>query len=245
MIFEDDGYYFGLGAFETIAVEDGHPVFLDEHLQRLQRAMDFFSLDTTLEEIKLRLRETLAQPEIASGHMVLKITVSPKNLLLRYRKNPYTEVDYANGFIVGFSDILRNETSPLTYHKTLNYSDCLMEKRRFLKKGLQEPIFLNTKGYLCEGATTNLFFVKDGQLYTPDLSCGLLPGIMRDYLCKTYSVHTCELLPEDLSTFDEMFLTNSLLGIMPVRDFQGYRQFSSGKTADRLLEVYRGFTAFS
>ena len=59
--------------------------------------------------------------------------------------------DYEKGFNTEYSAVRRNETSPLTYHKTLNYRDCVMEKRSFRKRGIQEPIFLNTKGELQKG----------------------------------------------------------------------------------------------
>ena len=79
------------------------------------------------------------------------------------RENTYTEQDYEQGFITGYANVRRNETSPLTYHKTLNYGDCILEKRRVKAEGIQEPVFLNTRGELSEGATTNVFFVKRGR----------------------------------------------------------------------------------
>lgn len=63
---------------------------------------------------------------------------------------------------------------------------------------------------------SNIFFVKEKKLYTPTLSCGLLPGILRAYILETYDVKETILYPEDLVTFDECFLTNSLMGIMPL-----------------------------
>lgn len=100
--------------------------------------------------------------------------------------------------------------------KTLNYADNILEKRLAKQRGYDEPIFLNTKGELSEGATTNLFFVSGKKLFTPALSCGLLDGILRQYLLKNYQVEECIIKPEQVSDFDEMFVTNSLLGIMPI-----------------------------
>lgn len=114
------------------------------------------------------------------------------------------------------SSIRRNETSPFTFHKTLNYGDNILEKRAAVNAGIDEKIFLNTKGQICEGTVSNIFFVKEKKLYTPTLSCGLLPGILRAYILETYDVEETVLYPEDLVKFDECFLTNSLMGIMPL-----------------------------
>lgn len=217
MFIEDEGYCFGLGAFETIAVNDGIPQFLDQHYKRLACALEFLRLSSSLGEVKQRVKSALADQQIQIGRKVLKIMVSEKNIIIHIRENNYKAEDYEKGFNTAFSDIRRNETSPFTYHKTFNYGDCIMEKRRFAAAGIQEPIFLNTKGEIAEGATTNVFFVKDQKVFTPPLSCGMLPGIIREYVLQTYAVEEKIISPKDIAAYDEMFLTNSLLGIMPVR----------------------------
>ena len=178
------------------------------------------------------------------GRKVLKITVSEKNILITTRTNNYQKADYEKGFSTALSNVKRNESSPFTYHKTLNYGDCIMEKRHAKEMGIQEPIFLNTKGEIAEGATTNVFFIKDNQITAPPLSCGMLPGIMREYLYSTYSIQEQIILPEDIGEFDEMFLTNSLLGIMPVAKL-GSHIFPSMNTGKKLLqELYNSQCSF-
>ncbi len=141
------------------------------------------------------------------------------------------------GFITDYSAVRRNETSPLTYHKTLNYGDCLMEKRSFRKRGIQEPIFLNTKGELSEGATTNIFFVKDKDIIAPPMSCGMLPGIIRKYIYDSCKIKERILTPDMILDYDEMFLTNSLLGIMPVKKL-GSHSFKSQEIGKNYKKVF-------
>lgn len=234
MLEADEGYFFGIGAFETIAVEKGTPIFLEAHYRRLCRAMEFLKLEISIEQVKEKAEEVLAEPRLQEGRKVLKITVSPKNLLVSVRENTYTEKDYERGFAAAYSKVRRNETSPFTYHKTLNYGDCLFEKRRAKAEGIDEPIFLNTRGEICEGATTNVFFVKGGELFTPPVSSGLLGGILREYLCERYQVKECVIRPEDVTGFEEMFLTNSLLGVMPVSRLESF-VFPSRERAKELL----------
>ena len=213
----DDGYWFGLGVFETILEKQNTAVFLDEHLNRLKKSALFLGFPTE--------------------NGVLKLTLSDKNLSLTSRKNTYTKEQYEKGFALDYSKILRNETSPFTYMKTLNYADNILEKRLAKQRGYDEPIFLNTKGELSEGATTNLFFVSGKKLFTPALSCGLLDGILRQYLLKNYQVEECIIKPEQVSDFDEMFVTNSLLGIMPICRL-GEHKFTRRTITNQLMQTY-------
>ena len=147
----DDGYWFGLGVFETIWVKQNTAVFLDEHLNRLKKSALFlgFLPDKTSASqwISIRKQEILDYlKENPTENGVLKLTLSDKNLSLTSRKNTYTKEQYEKGFALDYSKILRNETSPFTYMKTLNYADNILEKRLAKQRGYDEPIFLNTKG---------------------------------------------------------------------------------------------------
>lgn len=237
MITPDQGYFFGIGAFETVAVEEGNPIFLKEHYERLFRTMEFLNLQLSTDELEDKVGKVLEEPFMNTGRKVLKITASEKNLLVTTRENTYDEKQYKKGFTADFSSVRRNETSPFTYHKTLNYGDCLREKHLSHERGMDEPVFLNTKGMIAEGATTNVFFVKNGDIFTPSVECGLLPGIMRDYICRENQVWEKDIYPEEIKEFEEMFLTNSLLGVMPVVTLGKYR-FPSRAVGQRLLETY-------
>lgn len=150
---------------------------------------------------------------------VLKKIASDKNINFTSRANPYASMADRPGYVITLSSIRRNETSPLVRHKTFNYGDSILAKRQARAEGIDEPIFCNMQGQLTEGAVSNLFFIKNGRPYTPPVEAGLLPGIIRSYLCQCYDVIEKPLYPEDVRTFDECFLTNSLMGLMPVRRF--------------------------
>lgn len=75
-------------------------------------------------------------------HHASKIMVSDENLVLAMRPNPYTPEQIQAGFHLLYSNIYRNETSPLVRHKTLIYGDCILEKRRAKDSGVHELIFL-------------------------------------------------------------------------------------------------------
>lgn len=237
----DEGYQFGLGVFETIAVEKGVPILLNEHVNRLERSMEFFGICCQPEDGEERTPIQTRITKYLSGHPMehsaLKIMVSQKNTILTHRANPYTEERYKKGFDMDYSQVYRNETSSLVYHKTMNYGDCILEKRKATAMGLDELIFLNSKGQICEGTTTNIFFVKDGKIFTPHRNCGLLPGIMRDWVMQQKQVEELELYPAQVREFEECFVTNSLMGIMPVEKL-GEQSFSKRSISAQLRRDY-------
>lgn len=219
----DDGFYFGLGVFETIFIKNGQPVLEKYHEERLLSGLGTLKIPlpcgswTEIHE-KMKIVMTAyekAHPESEEGY-VLKVCATESNLKITARKNTYTERDYEKGFHLKISPILRNETSPFTAIKSMNYGDNILEKRRAHREGFDEPVFLNTRGFLTEGATTNLFGIMDGQLITPAASCGLLPGTVRRYLLENYRVREMQITPEQFMECEEAFVTNALLGIMPV-----------------------------
>ena len=152
--------------------------------------------------------------------------------------NHYTPENYEKGFTMDVSKVKRNETSPLVYHKTMNYGDCILEKRNATAAGMDERLFLNTKEQVSEGTVSNVFFVRNGVICTPQVSCGLLPGILREYLCETEDVEETDIYVQDLKRYQECFVTNSLMGIMPVRQIGGIR-FEEDRVTKELMRKYQ------
>lgn len=234
----DNGYRFGLGAFETIAIEEKQPVFLHQHLCRLEEALKQLQVEHKgyrREEVMAKIR-TLAA-DSTWRRAAVKVIVSEKNIVYSLRENPYQIELYEEGAAIKLSKVMRNESSPLTYLKTLNYGDSYLEKTKAKKEGYDEVIFLNTGGLLAEGAVSNLFCVKDNVIYTPAVTCGLLDGVMRQHIMNTETVKEAAILKEQLFRFDELFLTNSLMGVMPVRSIDG-QQLKTRETGKRLRKKY-------
>ena len=235
----DDGYSFGLGLFETILLYKGKPAFLDEHLARINKSV----VDLGLNIGKLEKNEVfqyLNNSKNILEYEVLKIVLSEKNRLFLKREYTYTEKDYQKGFSLNISKVRRNESSIFTFHKTLNYGDNILEKRKSKKLGYDEPIFLNSKNQITEGATSNIFVVVRDKIYTPKLSCGLLNGIVRQYIISNYDVTESEIDLEFLNNADEIFLTNSLLGIIPVNNLEK-KVFKSQKISKEIFNSYKKY----
>ncbi|MDC7955804.1 aminotransferase class IV [Fusobacterium simiae] len=232
----DEGYSFGLGLFETILLYKGKPIFLDEHLARINKSI--VDLGWNIEKLeKNEVSQYLGNNKNGLEYEVLKIVLSEKNRLFLKREYTYTEKDYQKGFSLNISEVKRNETSIFTFHKTLNYGDNILEKRKSKKLGYDEPIFLNSKNQVTEGATSNIFAVVRDKIYTPKLSCGLLNGIVRQYVISNYNVIESEIDLEFLKNSDEIFLTNSLFGIIRVNSLED-KIFKSQKISKEIFKNY-------
>ncbi|WP_294363421.1 aminotransferase class IV [uncultured Clostridium sp.] len=228
----DDGYFFGRGVFETILVKS-KPIFLKEHIERLNKGIRILELgDEILIEDILNLIE-----KYSIKNCVLKIVVSKRNLVLEVRENKYKSGDYLKGFSLKLSNVYRNSKSKLTYIKSINYLENLIERENITKQGYDEVLFLNEKGLVTEGSASNIFIIKENKIYTPKVESGLLPGVVRKFIINEFDVIEKEITLEDVLNADEVFVTNSLLGIMGISKIED-KIFSEKKLTISIREKY-------
>lgn len=229
----DSGIFFGAGVFETILVLD-KPVDLKYHFLRINNAIQKLELG---DNISLDYFINLIKPY---QNCVLKILVTEKNIIVKDRENPYTKEDYNRGFKLKLSNVIKSSTSKLNYYKTINYLENIIEKNIAISEGINEPIFANEKGEVTEGATTNIFIIKDNIIYTPSISCGLLNGTVRQWVIDNYNVVEGVISIKELKEADEVFVTNSILGIMKVISFEEIK-YSDTIIINKIVEKYRTY----
>ena len=129
---------------------------------------------------------------------------------------------YKEGFSVMLEKKERLGVSFLNNLKTLNHFFYNHLTQLARQRGFDEAFFLNVYGEVVEGARTNIFLVREGKVSTPSVSCGCLPGITRAKvidLLKRLKIPILQrrILPKELFSQDEIFVTNSLLGVMRSR----------------------------
>jgi branched-subunit amino acid aminotransferase/4-amino-4-deoxychorismate lyase len=134
----------------------------------------------------------------------------------------------------------RNEHSPLVGLKCASYAENCIALDHARRLGFDEAVFFNTAGHLCEAATANIFIVKNGRLSTPSLESGCLPGIGREVVIERahemgISFEAVVLTHEDLIAADEIFLTSSTRGPVPLVLLED-KKLSVGSVVRRLLE---------
>jgi len=228
---DDFGVLYGFSLFETFLVNENGGVFLlDKHIHRLLDSMNFFEIhiDVHKDELELLIQNYIKDNSIQDK--ILRVTVTSGNktekispsIMFSLRKNPYSRGSCEKGFKLALTDVRRNESSPIVRHKTANYMENLLTAKLAAKAGFDDALFLNTKSQISETTKSNIFFVSKGIIHTPEPDCGLLPGIIRDWVidkskelgieCKEGSYKL-----ESLLDADEIFVTNSVMGIMPVK----------------------------
>ena len=139
----DEGIFFGKGVFETILFLE-KPIFLKEHIERLKSGMEKLGLEELEEEMLL---------DYISLNFI------------------YKKEDYIKGSSLKLSKVIRNSTSLLSYVKSTNYIENIIEKDKANKEGFKDTLFLNEKGYVAETSCANIFIVKNNKIYTPKISC--------------------------------------------------------------------------
>jgi len=231
----DRGLFFGDGVFESLRSIRGKTLGLKDHLQRLFEGMKVLQIEPVWTENAIEnliqnitnesgFEECYVRITITRGKWlgsIPPIVSSKPNLIILCRKFlPFREELYERGFRTITLSIRRNETSPLSRIKSLNYLDNILGRMLALEKGVDEGIFLNTQGLLTEGTASNLFLLRDKTLVTPPVEDGVLPGITRKIVIEKASglglkIEMKSIRPENIFLFDEAFLTNSLMGIVP------------------------------
>jgi branched-subunit amino acid aminotransferase/4-amino-4-deoxychorismate lyase len=223
----DQGLLFGRGLFETVRVSGGVPRLVGRHLSRLRESAGELGLELPYQpgELEDMLRRTAEKNGMDGGGLRLTLTAGGHlcrpTLLIQARGRAYTGEMYRRGIKAGLAPFPRNEGSPLVRHKTLNYWENLLARRLAAQEGWGEALFLNCSGSLAEGSVSNLFLVLGGKVVTPDAGSGLLPGITRRRvleLCAALKIPLEERAvgPGELRRADECFITNALMGVMPV-----------------------------
>lgn len=155
-VFLDTGFYFGRGLFETMLVNN-EPLFLENHLYRINKGLSIIGIDKEITEDEVMD----AVNKLQCNNCVLKLVVTEENTLFNTRKNNYTEEQYKRGFKVKISSVRRNEFSQLTYLKSLNYLENILEHEKCIDEGYDEVLFFNTEDKLSEGSVSNVFFTKN------------------------------------------------------------------------------------
>jgi len=218
----------GFGIFETMRFCRGKTVYFDAHLQRLASSARRLriKLPLALPKLKNLISQEVKASGLKDAYLRLTIFGSPKKEfeLLIKKYTPCTPAKYKKGFRVCISDLRQDQNSIFPRHKTTLRQIYETSYQKALKNGFAEALLLNQKEYLTEASRSNIFWAKDGKLFTPGLSCGCLNGITRKAiigLARKFGLTVCQgkFFISDLKQADEAFLTNSLIGIMPLSGY--------------------------
>ena len=257
----DRGFLYGDGLFETMRAYGGRVFRIADHLKRLRNSADVFHIPlrespTDLEGIihellevngltEARVRLTLTRG-IHGGNLWLDTGENITLLITTREYEGYAKELRAHGMKVMVAEIVRHSRSIIGRHKTLNYLENLIARDAARVGGYDEALLLDETGCFTECTTSNIFFVRDGDVCTPSAELNLLPGITRDVVMELARWGGRKVLDRkwhfrDLQEADEVFLTNSLMEVMPVSELAdmaiGYG--APGEVTTELAAAYR------
>jgi branched-chain amino acid aminotransferase len=152
--------------------------------------------------------------------------------------------DWGHGVKLAYQANGRHAACPFAGTKILSWAMNLTWLETAQRRGFDEVILLNEHGQAAECTSANLFVANGHQVWTPPLHSGCLPGITREVLLSEihvpgYSIQEKDLMPEDLESADEVFITSTTRDLLPVRELEG-KKVGSGDHARVALQ-----TAFS
>ncbi len=266
----DYGFLYGYGLFETMRAYNGKIFLLGRHLKRLFESAELIGLDSALADTDLEQAcfDVLKANNLKDARMRLTVTRGDAGafpgtkqdavasvLITATAYTPLPAEAYEKGYRALISSFRRDSGSLLSGLKSTSYLLSVLAKKEAVTAGTDEALLLNERGSIAEGSISNVFFIKQGELFTPTVESGILPGITRETVLELATgskirATEADIGAEDLPRFDEAFLTNSVLEIMPlvaVRDKAGKTvSFGSGKpgeTTQRLMSAYREMVA--
>ncbi|MCX7678453.1 MAG: aminotransferase class IV [Spirochaetes bacterium] len=231
----------GTAIFEVLEIVDsyrGPAIFgLAEHIERLYRSAEllFIPLSSTITPTKLSqaICDTVRANKLSNGIIKLFIFFpTPEYSCIPFDKTLSIAIfcsrpPAANGienhsFTAMISRYRKNhpECVPVHAKATGFYVNSYLALWDARTKGFDEAILLDTMGYIAEGATSNIFIVKDSILITPQLRA-ILPGITRKFILDIASqfmqCREADITMDDLLSAEEVFFSNSIQRIMPIR----------------------------
>lgn len=220
----NEGLMFGIGVFETIKITNGKLEFFDMHYERLKYGCDRLNINFTLsrDQVLKKSMNVIKVNKNINGSLKINILKNKEefDIIITSKNKIYSEKIKKIGYKIIFARNKKFSQNPINYIKSNNYAINILELNRALTLNKNEAIFLNEKDEITEGTISNVFFVKNKEIYTPKLECGLLNGIIRRILVEKFNVKEVIIKDKDIYNFDYAFLSNSLMRIMPIRNFE-------------------------
>jgi len=251
-------YKYGFGFYETMRAINEKIIFFDEHINRLLSSLKYFKLPIIdKKSIYSTLIEKLEKKNLNDARIRITYSLQGNNL------NPFITYEvfsfrpsFQKQAKVTFSKYTLKHEDKIRSFKTTNnfiyYHEFLLAR----KSNYDEVIFFDDGGHILEGSRTNIFFIFYGSgsekfyLKTPSLDCGILPGIAREKVIKLCKELKIKVIEEALNSTifneaQEIFLTNSVHGIIPVKSTPFSKKLPIEKTefiksefAERYLITY-------
>lgn len=266
----DAGFSHGAGLFETMRAYRGRVMRFDQHLDRLFRSAATLELQmpaaieaqvpsskddlrqgvhAVLEANKLhdaRIRLVITPGDVPRPGQPIEHRPPPTVLITASPVQAYPPELYRSGMRVCICPFRQSRYDPLAGHKTLAYLPRLLAMKDAADRKCNESLWFTTENYLAEGSVCNVFIVSQGQIATPPTDTPILPGVVRSCVIELAQANSIPIEEkridiEMLLAAQEVFLTGSVLEIMPVTSIERHMvgDGSVGDMTRRIAELYQ------
>jgi branched-chain amino acid aminotransferase len=241
----DQGFLYGDGIFESFRSIGDYIYNFSEHFERLKISAKSlkYEISQRQEDLEKLLIELKNKNEIENAYF--RMTISRGRGSVGFSRNfdqnltclivarefqPLEEENYKNGIRIEIAETRRNAPEAINPKiKSISNLNSLLGKLEAKEKNVLEVLMLNNKEHICEGSASNIFWVKDKWVFTPDVSTGLLEGVTRKNIIRiceenlNLRVITGEFKIQDIQFADEVFITSTTLEAMPVVNIGGFK----------------------
>lgn len=212
------GFQYGYGVFTSLRTNQGKAILLAEHLNRLAESCVKIGVPFP----KVDYHEIIEQLLVRNGFQDLRLKIiifedinSEASLLILVSEF------MANRAFKQLTIISQNyEKTMLKEIKSLNYMENVLLHRKAVQAGFDEGLLTNSQNIICECCYANIFFVKQGSIYTPKANGNILNGIIRQQLIKSFPIIEKDIQLAELPTFEQVFITNSVQGVVYVEKIE-------------------------
>lgn len=254
----DRGFTYGDGVFETCKIKDAKIPFWNLHKERLLTSCAKLLIPVVADLIEAQLSNLLSSCSPADiEHAVVKIIVtrgqggrgyrspdfvSPTIVIGVFPAPEYPQIYFSEGITVRLCSQRLSCNPGLAGLKHLNRLEQVLARAEWQDNFIAEGIMLDINGNLIEAVFSNIFLIKNGALYTSDLSEAGVAGVMRRFILETLAqqaglkTYVTRLSLDDLTNADEVFVCNSLYGIWPVKKLlaEQSKEFNLGAITHQL-----------
>lgn len=254
---KDRGFRFGDGIFDTVRMVEGKIFRPDLYIERISAGLEAIKIKfqtTIIEGEILRLLQANDLPDF-NGFARISITrgqgsrgylpvadIKPNFVI---ELVPLRDMSQVDGRLCVSSYAKPSMASLPVAVKNMQGLNSTLAKIEAREKGYFDALLLNGDKKICECSSANIFWVKDGEFYTPSLNCGILKGVTRSIVMELLEgegdlLNQGEYSLEDLHDVDEIFITNSVIGVFPIFEIEGVfedngRDYSASKRVQDLF----------
>lgn len=260
----DRGFLYGDSVYEVMRTSGGRPVDYEPHIDRLYRSANLLGLRVPERaEIAHAVRATLADADNQDSYIRIVVTRGsgeigldtaladdPTLIVIVKPLRILPESAYRDGIalrIVGVQRTAKRAVDPAV--KSGNYLNNIMALREAREYGADEALMCDSQGRVAEGSTSNLFVVQAGAITTPGLDVDLLQGITRARVVSLaesagITVREGRLLPAQVRSADEVFITSSIRSVVPVKRVDDIQlAYVPGPVTTRIMALYSDYLA--